>query len=359
MPDNETLQNVGADIARQNQTVQSDWVKADTPAVVPETTEPAKPHHSATQPRDAGKFAGPPETVETTTPAATTPVAPPVGATAEQIQDFIDAQIEGQTDPFKIPRGVRIPLKRGDQINYVPLTELQAGGMREQDYRHKTGEIGELRRDLQTARARLDAQTRAFETEKNEFLAAQTDPAKWTQWQEHFKQYNENPIYRARVDAAREGQAAKAELDTIREERQVAAVSRGRETVIGWIDELGTQYPAVDKARVQAIYADQLTQEAAPLSREAVAAIYRQEAEYLNRASSPLQTQIEDLKRQVEALSDSQKVQTQNDQTRHAVRRAAAPPVATGAAPGVAVPAGKRFGIQELAERNAEWANKR
>lgn len=374
----ENVNEAGAALAASNADKVNDWVKDGTKSAEPVTTEtPAPP---AGQPRDeAGKFlpkdaasvAAQPSATPTPSLAASASAAPPApGASAQQIQEFIEAQHGEKNEPFKIPKGARIPLKRGETVEYKTIEQLQKEGMLELDYRHKTADTGRLKReldqrdtDMRAAQARLEAREKFVQEQEAEFVAAQKDPAKMAAFQEHLHQYQNNPRYRQMVDDALAKRETDAELAVYREQEYAQTVQSGVETAANWITQIGAapEFAGVSQDRVRALYAQALQSGQAQLDPAHVRAIYEHEARYLADSQSPLQKQLAALTAQVERLTASNGAEKHNAGTAHALARAKTPPVATTgapAAPGKELSKGK-FGPRDLAQRNSEWASQR
>jgi hypothetical protein len=359
-----------------NAEVVGNWVKDGTPAAEPVTTE--TPVVEGEQPRDpaTGKFLSkdsPAEPSATPTPGAQpsatpTPAAPAPGASAEAIQEFIEATLGEGT--FKIPKGAKLPLKRGETVEYATVEELQKRGMLELDYRHKTAEVARQRRDDDAARTRFQAQearVKAREewlTEREtEMREAQKDPEKWAAYQEMQRLYQENPQFRKVMDDALAKRETDAENAVYQEREYHTQVQDGVTLAAGWIDQLASdpKYVGVNPERVRVRYAQALTAGQATLDPGEVRALYDEEARYLVESQSPLQKQLADLQAQVAELKAAKGAEKHNAGTAHALARAKTLPVAaTGRPPEpAAAPKSGRFGMTELAERNQEWAKQR
>lgn len=360
------------------------WIQDGTLNTEPVTTE--TPAETAAAPSPAPEAPAPEPAAEATPPAGDEPASasqhaaaaavaaetgatpPAPGASAQEVQDFIEAQLGEGT--FKIPRGVRLPLKVQGETHYATLDELLKGGMMERDYRLKTAEAARLRREAEDLRtqlaaeqAKLAAREKWLREQEAELRAAQTDPEKWQAYQEHLRQYQINPHYRRMVDASLRQQETEAELAIYRQREDAAIVQRGVETVEGWIAELSQdpRFAAVDPERVRQLYGQRLAAGQANLDPADVRAIFESEADYLAKSVTPLQQQLANLKAEIEAIRASQAAEKQNQTTRHALNRAKAVPVATGAAapaPGPR-PQPQRFGINELPDRIAAWVRER
>lgn len=388
----ETIQEAGASLAGNAERIQ-EWVKgpnpapvatdAPAPAPVPDPAPAATPAPEGEQPRDpvTGKFlpkdkadegAPPPSATHATDGASAAPAAPPAppppGASAQAVIDYLEAQHGDQ--PFKIPRDVRIPLKRGDQVEYATVEELQKRGMLELDYRHKTAEVARQRREYEDRQTKLAAEQARFQAREQwlkereaEMIEAQKDPEKWDAYLELQRQYQTNPHFRKVMDDALAKRESDAELAVYQEERYSTEVNRGVELAASWIEEMGRdpQFAGVNAERVRVRYAQALVAGQASLDPAEVRALFAEEARYLAESQSPLQTKLAELQAQVDALKGSKAAETHNAKTAHALDRAKTPPVAASGRPPApaAAPAKGRFGPNDLPERNAAWAAER
>jgi hypothetical protein len=375
MPD-ETIQEAGA--ALSNADVVNNWVKDGSKAAEPVTVETpaveATPAAIETeQPRDpaTGKFlpkSAEPSATPTPAPAAPATPAPAAPATAAQIEEFLEAQHGEGT--FKIPKGVRIPLKRGDTVEYATVEELQKRGMLELDYRHKTAETARERRDnealrtrLAASEARVQAREQYLTEQEAEMREAQKDPEKWAAYQEMQRMYQENPRFRKVMDDALAKRETDAENAVYQEREYQAQVQEGVSVAAGWIEQLASdpKYAGVNPERVRVRYAQALTAGQASLDPGEVRTLYEDEARYLAETQTPLQKQLADLQARLAAVEAAKGAEKHNAGTAHALTRAKTPPVAaTGRPPAPAgAPATGRFGMNELVERNQQWANQR
>jgi hypothetical protein len=314
------------------------------------------------------------EPVTTETPVEVTEVAetPPVEASesvaveaTETPAEVVQAYIEGRMgeEPYQLPENVALPLKRGDEVEYVPVAELLKRGMMERDYRIKTDELGTQRRAFQTERerfdadrARMDARAKYVEEKEAEIRSALTDPKGAVAFEEHLRQYENNPMYRKHVDTALASRETEAERDALLADRDSHIVQEASQTAIGWVEELAGEFPNVDAGRVREQYGQLLQNGRAQLDRREVERLFKTEADYLERASSPLQKQLAELTAKVEALNASKAADQHNETTAHALNRAKTPRVATSSGAPVSTPKPvTKFGPNELHERNSEW----
>ena len=359
MPEPETIQTAAADLKDQ-------WVKQESGAAPEAPAAPAAPAPAAAP-------------VTETAPAA--PAAPargpdgkfvaaePVGGvSAAQVEEFIEAQLNDQ--PYKIPKGLRLPLKRGNDVAYEPVEDVLTHGMLERDYRIKTAETAQLKREVTAQRAEMEAE-QARVAARDQWLAereaemveAQKDPAKWEAYLQAQALYQTNPRFRQLMDDA----LAKRETDAVNEVYQrrdyESQVNQGVELAASWIEQAAgdPRYHGVNPERVRVRYAQALASGQATLDPGEVQALFEDEAQYLTQSQGPLTKQLAELKAQIDALTASKGAEQHNAGTAHALQRAKAPPVAVrGAAPapGTAQPQGK-FGPRDLPERTQAWINQR
>jgi len=299
-----------------------------------------------------------PETVETAAVEA-----PEVAVeTVEEVQKFIDGKLGDET--FQLPEGVQIPLKRGDETEFVSLQEVMKRGMMERDYTHKSMELGNERRAFETSqttaaaeRVKLEARAKYLEGQEAEIKAALSDPASAAQYQQHLQALQDNPMYRKTWEGRWANQEIEAERDALRASDDARVVEQASTTARGWIESLSTEFDGVDPGRVASIYGQRLSAGQASLDISDVRSIYQAEAEYLQGASQPLRDQLATLSARIDGLTASQTAEEQNETTQHAVRRAKTVPVATGAgAPAKGYVPPEKFGPNELAEQNSRWS---
>lgn len=353
--------------------IEQNWIADGTRTAEPVTVETpapepaAEPPAPAAQPRDeAGRFA--PRQPEAAAPTATeaAPAAPAAAGTAEQIADYIEAML-GE-EPYQLPKGVRLPLKRNGVVEHVPVDEALASAMRGRDYTTKMTELKALRgefeqqqRALAAEQARLRAQAEWLAEQEQNYQNILRNPQAAAAYQEHLDQYQRNPLYRQNVDQALRARELEAQNQAYQQRDEVAAITRGVELANEWIGEVAERYPTVDPDRVRELYASLLSAGRAGLDVAEVERIFAAEADHFRRNITPLQDALANLRAQVEALTSQTAADAHNKQTAHAVARAGTPRVATGGAPPAPAtrPKQERFGISQLAERNAEWSRQR
>ncbi len=344
---------------------ETDWIQDGTVEAEPETVETPAAEVSA-EPTDTIVTEAPetPEPVsvaevvevdEVTTEAVET-------VEVETVQKFIDAKLGDEI--FQIPEGVLLPQKRGDEIEYVPIGDVQSDGMKGNDYRVKTTELAQGRRALERGQedvarleARMDARSKYLDERDKEMKDALTNPESAAAYQEHLEQYRTNPMYRKNVDAGLSHREVEADRDELQAREDQRVVTEASNTVFGWIDDLAKEYEGVDAERVRTEYSRQLKDGTASLDIKAVRSIYEAEKDHVDKTVSPLRDELAGIKAQLESLQASKAADQHNETTAHAVTRAKTTPVATGSgAPAKGyVPPGK-FSPNELSEQNDAWS---
>lgn len=366
---------VAAEGAKSNTQIVDSWVKDGTPAAEPVTTETPTVPAATEQPRDdQGRFAPKSDAAPAAVPAGAN--ASPANAVAGEeqpaaptAQEFIDALLGDKDEAFKIPKGVRVPLKRGNEIEHVPLETLMTGGMMERDYRIKTAETARQRREYEQGqsqvaaeRARLQAREAFVKEQEQLFADAQKDPEKWAAFQAHLDQLQSNPFYRKNFEDALAKRETDAELAVYREREEQELIHDGVSQAVEWIERMSKEpdFQNVDAERVRVRYGELLSSGRARLDPSEVQQLFRQEADYLKSRVTPVQSELEALRAEIQALKSGKAAEAHNATTAHALARAKTPPVAQGQPP---APAGSRpkgqFGPRDLADRNAEWARQR
>ena len=339
---------------------QETWVKDGTEEAEPVTTETPAEEVVETTAEVVEGAAAVVEEATATGDEATGAVE--TAGVEEVVQKFIECKLGDEA--FQLPEGVRIPLKRGDETEYVPIEEVRKRGMLEQDYRAKTTELSNERRAFEasqataaTAQARLDAKEKYLTEQEAEIKAALSDPESAEQYQQHLQMLRDNPMYRKTWEERWANRETAAERDALLATQDERVVQEASTTALGWIEKLATDFDGVDPGRVASIYGQRLSAGQASLDISDVRSIYQAEADYLAGASKPLRDQLANLSAKIDALTASQTAEEQNQTTRHAVKRAKTVPVATGAgAPATTPTTPGKFGPNELAEKNSAWA---
>jgi hypothetical protein len=330
-------------------------VTAATPAV--EATPAATP---AVAPEATPAAAAAPAT-----PAAApaVPAAPPAPTV---VQEFIEAQLDGK--PFQLPKGVMLPLKRGDTIEYEPVDVVQSRGMLERDYRIKTGQVAEERRQLALEAAKLSARMKALEGFKSDQLTRlntiPTTPEEQAKAIALAELSKNDPFFQKLFEDAEQGRVLSAEREVeeqqVEAERQVAIVN----LIENDIARFSTQY-GVDAARLRDRYSAELTAGHAELHPSALEALARQEAQYrqsvADSAVAPIQSKLDELLARVSAFEAAQAAADHNASTKQAIARAANPVGAPPPAVGAPVPtsAASKISGATMMERSNSWAAQR
>jgi hypothetical protein len=337
------------------------WIKDGTQTDEPVTSE--------TPEQEASPQETPPEGAETPPEGQTPAEGTPAEAATQETppEEFFVGRLDGKE--YKIPKAFEIPLKRGDEVEYVPITEQQGMGMREKDYRQKTQNAAELKRELDrklaeqsAAAARAQAREQVLTQREQQLREMVKDPQGFEQYQEHIELLRSNPLYAQAIEEGLNSELEQADRSITEEQQYESAVVDAVNMARGWIDEVGQeeQFAGVDPERVRARYASELSMNSAPLDRKEVERIFQQEAEYRSNliASSPLRTELEELRAQLAKVQETQEAGAHNTATQHAINRQSTPNVApTGSPPAPAeVQRPKPFGIKELDSRISQWA---
>ena len=311
-----------------------------------------------------------PVTVETPAAVEAPRVAPVVAEevvaeVAPEINYYAGAQ--WGDEEYQVPADVRLPIKRGDDIEYKTIEELAKEGMLYKDYQFKTGEVSRLRKAAEDERRQIVAeQARIAEREKyilereEEIKQAFTDPEKSIEFEEHLRMMESNPTYRRNFESGLRQRETEAENTVYRERDRADAVQDGVQMVTGWIEEVSAQYPNVDVETVVKAYGRDLEMGTAVVDRQEVVARFQREAEQYQKVASPLLQEIADLKAKT---ANAAVAEAHNAKTDHALNRARSPNVTpTGGRPSAPVPESQKFEkfpSSELQRVNSEWAKRR
>jgi antirestriction protein len=310
------------------------------------------------------------ETVETPAPvetpivAAEVPVETPAtpAAVEQAVQDFIDAQLDGK--PFQLPRNAAVPLKRGEEVEYVPIAELQKRGMLEKDYRAKTADLAAQRRQMEVQERVNAARIAAMETwqkEQQEFAAkAYQSPEDQARYESFIEQYRGNPAFKQMVDdaaAARVMQAERAAIDEVQGEDALKAEVQELYTAI---QRTAEKFPGVDADQVRVAYARDLQTGATHVGVDAIESYFQREAEKRQSILGPVNTELDALKRQIATLSQQLQAQQHNEKTQLQIARATSPVAApAGGQARDPKPAATQLKGRTLSERSREWGSLR
>jgi hypothetical protein len=351
----------------------SEWVADGTPSTTPVTTStPAEADAPAVE--TAAPAADTSSTASTASEAAASATASAAAAGAspaeaaaageQAAQDFIEGRY--QDKPFKIPAGVQLPWKRGDEQGFVSIEEIRKAHMFERDYRVKTAQIAEQRRQMEVAQrvaaARLKAHEQWLEDQAERQAQAFADPEEQARYDAFLEHYRSDPEFRRIVDDARAHRADQAANEVVVAYEQQEVLQAETQAVSAAIDRLGEKYPGVDPDVVRQRYAQALQLDQLPLSEEAIEFVYRQEAQHLNaiqsRLTAPLQSELETLKRTIADLQKQRDAEAHNAKTREKIDRTVHPVGApSGGAPPAPVPPSRNLKGKTLQERSREWAH--
>lgn len=325
---------------------------ADSPA--PDPSPGADAASEATPP---GATTGAPGTEVAAGAEAAAAEAKAAGATdaqaAQAAQEYIEAQLDGK--PFQLPKGVRIPWEQGGEQGFVSVDEARRNFLFQRDFTRKTQALAEERRrdraaqdEWERQRVATEARFEALERERKAFLDAQLDPGARERLDRHLEAMATDPEYRRRWERGLEADAhdAVAAFDaTQRVQAETQAIITDAQR---YIDETAATYPGVDPLDVEAIYAEQWRRAAQledPRERQArtdqlrkpsfVDAIFKHEAQRIERVTAPLKGELDGLKKQLATLQAERRTDQHNTETAAAIARAKGPKVGVpaGAAP--------------------------
>lgn len=338
----------------------------DTPAAPPAaTTDPTPAATPATPATPSAAPATPAATVPATDPAT----APAVPTSQGGPSDWL--VFKRGTEEFRVPKDAAIEFKRRDEMLTRTAEDFQRDGMMGTDYALRKAQIESERQAVQrereqeaVAKARFEERQRYLDEQERAMREAQTDPAKFEQWQSHLEQLRSNPMYRTAFEAALQKREVDAENRVLRARAEEDYVRNAAATVDGWIGALKDKYPGVPVESVQRDFAAQVTlyeQRAGrmgklgegPLTPQALEQVFQQHAGVFRAAVEPVNAKLAALEAEIAAMKA-------NAQTQHAVERGKAPatapvPGTTGTAPG-AKKAPRYESEADRTERMMRWA---
>lgn len=258
---------------------------------------------------------------------------PPVerAATTSEIAAVIRAQINGKD--IEVPEHLMIPLKRNGVTTYVPLKDVMASGMMEQDYRIKTGEVARQRQEIQQLQyqaqaeaARMQERAKMMQEEHEKWNQAKRTPEGLQQWQQHYDAMKNNPMYREAFENSQKVRESEAENAVLRQQSEDRIAQETTSQLAGQITAMGTQYPGVNPQEIMRQYGLILKAgEVDRISMDHVAHLYRQEADKVSTYTLPFQTEMETVRKELEGLRKQQAAITANAATDKAISRAKAP----------------------------------
>ncbi len=339
---------------------QETWVKDGTEEAEPVTTETPAEEVVETTAEVVEGAAAVVEEATATGDEATGAVETAV--VEEVVQKFIEGKLGDEV--FQLPEGVQVPLKRGDTTEYVPIEEVLKGT-------HVKSEVEQLHTEIQRERsafgreraehtkelAKLEERQKYVEEREQQVKAAFSDPESAAKYEQHLQMMHDNPMYRQAFERDWSNRETAFERDQLLQDRDQQLVTEASQKALSWIETLSAEFPGVDPGRVASTYGNSLSSGQAVLDISAVRSIYESETAYLASAREPLETRLDELSARIASITDAKAAEQQNQTTQHAVKRAKTVPVATGAgAPATTPTTPGKFGPNELAEKNSEWA---
>jgi hypothetical protein len=211
--------------------------------------------------------------------AATAAGASPAEAQKAGVQaadDFLEG-IGTDGQPFKIPVGVKVPVKINGKIEMRAIGDVRKSFMLEGDYTRSKQRLSEAERSMAAERARIDAQNAQLAADRKEYEEAIVDPEKWEQYQQHMAMLNSNPIYRAKWERGRQADLDSAELEAFRGTESEAVTRSTVENIVQTISTLSAEYPGADPELVRQQYAQALSTGQAQLSEASLRSFFEAE----------------------------------------------------------------------------------
>lgn len=275
--------------------------------------------------------------------------------------EYIEGKIGDQT--FKVPKNLTVPVKRGNETAFVPVTEVLSSTMMERDYRQKTAKLAEERRAFLAEQARLEAQRKADAEERQQYEDAMRTPEGQLAYAQHLEMMQTNPVYKRNWEAAQLQRETEAELDVYRAEQERALIEEATANLQTTILDLAKEYPGVDSKRVIAEYAQALTAGTVKeITLDSIHQFYKQEADTRTTYVAPLQSELSTLKSENEKLAQRLAALEHNAKTDKALadKKTVNTPVITGTAkpisPSRPAVEATPFTSEQYAERRRQWA---
>jgi hypothetical protein len=356
----------------------SDWVKAGTADAAPVTSvtpevpapietaavetpaAPATPVAAAAPVTPDAPVAAAP-VVETPAPTVSAVPAAPM-APAERV---IEGRVNGEPFQLKIPTGLELPVKRNGEVAYDPFDQVLSERMMQRDYRLKTAELAEQKRQFALQEQLFQARAKALEAFRDEQISRlsgiATDPEAQLRHQVFAEAAKNDPWMQGLLNDAAMGRAASAEQQVYTEQMETARLQGAVSAINADIADVAAA-TGVNPDRIRERYAFDLQMNNAPLDRSAIERIAAEEAQYqqtvATAAIAPLQKQLEELTAKIAGLSAASAAETHNQNTAAAIARATTnigAPVPSVGAPTPA-PASTRLTGSTIAQRSQSWA---
>lgn len=329
---------------------------APVPPALPASVVAAPPVAPPEQPRDPqGRFVAPGQ------PAPETPAAPQQpNAEGEQAVKMIEFTLDNG-EKVAVPANAKLPWKRGNEEGFATAEEIASSPFFERDYRIKTSALQAEKRqweaDRRVEQAAVEAE-RSFIQQQIEWAQKSLgNPDEQVAYDNFRELYATNPHFKGIVDKALRGHiadAVDAERSKIAEEE---AVSHSVAEAQRWISELAQRHPELDPDRLRATFAAELKAERVDLTYEALEQIAKRELAQVSRLTSPLQNQLAEMQKQIEALKGANRAAAHNANTDQQIAAALNPVgVPAGGAPVTPVPQKRTLSATSLDARTREWA---
>lgn len=296
-------------------------------------------------------------------------------------QQAIQAMLDGK--PFELDPRLQLPMRRGQETHYFPVSEVLRFHMNHRDYtagkqrlEQREAEFARQQRENDISRRAFEARQKAFEEEQERFYKAYSgdDPEEAERYRRHIENMRD-PEYRRMYEdslAKRERDAQdefEQELTRYDESQSVAA------DVASFIRDFGAKhFPGIEPEMVQQAYGEALSSGALSwpelngralddalrvLVPQQVRALFQQEADRRNRYVGPVQTELEQLRQKIAQLEGGRAADDHNARTRDRINRSRNP-VGAPAGGSPPAPGGRRapepFTSDKLEERKSAWA---
>jgi myosin heavy subunit len=270
------------------------------------------------------------------TPAADAAPAVPAAPTIAEIEAMLDGQ------PMKLREDLMVPWKRGEETGQVSLREAINGYQREADYTRKMQAFSQERRsfeqtklEIETTRRQIEAERVAVEREMQRHLTALTSPDESVRarYERHLEMLSGDPDYRKTYEKALKAEAYEAREglhSELSQQQYVQSVQADiADAVTRFTTEMSLQPEQVD--RVLSRYELLVEREGEKaLTERSLKRLFEEEASYAQTVSTPLKTELDALKAEIERLKSGSQADAHNARVRSTVTKAA---TATAAAP--------------------------
>lgn len=287
-----------------------------------------------------------PAAVATTDTAGTTgesggmPATPVTPAAVQAAIEEIEAEL-GE-EKIKLRADATIALPSGERVT---LDELRRMGLRQADYTRKTMQAADERRATERQRVEIETRGQRLAEQRQRLIDAYAQGGEALERElRHQELLERDPDYRQRFEESEEYRVQQA-LHTWDEERgtETRAQSAADEART-YIRQQCQQYPELDPAEIEGLYAAALQAGRADLKPSSVDRLIQAERQRVSRVTAPVLTELNALKAKLAALEAERTVTEGNAAVSAAITRTRAPKVGTPAAGAVPITPGlQRF----------------